>query len=35
MCKAEICAAASVAAGHIGLMDQTRRALDCDKEGAA
>ena len=33
MCKAEICASASVAAGHIGLMDQTRRALDCDKGG--
>ncbi|KAH8074337.1 hypothetical protein JL721_1892 [Aureococcus anophagefferens] len=33
MCKAEICASASVAAGHIGLMDQTRRALDCAKGG--
>ncbi|KAH8058918.1 hypothetical protein JL720_13934 [Aureococcus anophagefferens] len=29
MCKAEICRRASVAAGHIGLIDEARRALDC------
>ncbi|KAH8058917.1 hypothetical protein JL720_13933 [Aureococcus anophagefferens] len=29
MCKAEICGRASVAAGHIGLIDEARRALDC------
>jgi hypothetical protein len=34
MCKAEICASTSVAAGHIGLLDQARLALDCDKGGA-
>ena len=33
MCDAEICGRASVAAGHIGLLDQARASLKCEKGG--
>ena len=33
MCDAEICGRASVAVGHIGLLDQARASLKCEKGG--